>query len=138
MDQRLREEIQRRAKFRCEYCLWPGSHTRLRFQIDHILSEQHSGRTEEGNLAFSCAHCNRHKGPNVAGIDPQTSQLTPLFNPRRNRWSEHFRWEGAKIVGTSAIGRVTVHVLAMNKPLVVLHRTILMEQGIYLPSSESV
>jgi len=38
----------------------------------------------------------------------------PLFHPRRDRWSEHFLFEGVRIVGTSAIGRATVQVLAMN------------------------
>jgi hypothetical protein len=37
-----------------------------------------------------------------------------LFHPRRDRWSEHFAFEGVYIFGISGIGRATVQVLAMN------------------------
>ena len=30
---------------------------------------------DEDNLALACAHCNRHKGPNLAGFDPETGML---------------------------------------------------------------
>ena len=54
------------------------------------------------------------KGPNVAGIDSVTGQLTRLFHPRKDAWDEHFAWNGAKIVARTIIGRVTVQVLGMN------------------------
>ena len=38
----------------------------------------------------------------------------PLFNPRRERWAEHFLFRGARIIGITPTGRATVHVLAMN------------------------
>jgi hypothetical protein len=47
-----------------------------------------------------------HKGPNLTGIDPHTGQVAPLFHPRRDRWSEHFDFEGARIEGISGSGRL--------------------------------
>jgi len=44
------------------------------FQIDHIIARQHGGKAELENLALSCIHCNRFKGPNVAGVDPDTKR----------------------------------------------------------------
>lgn len=59
--------------------------------------------------------CNLHKGPNIAGLDPLTGQLTPLFNPRTHRWEEHFRYEGPRLIGLTPEGRTTVAVLAANR-----------------------
>jgi len=39
-----------------------------------------------------------------------------LFNPRIDRWSEHFSRQGAFTVGKTLIGRATVAVLDMNEP----------------------
>ncbi len=83
---------------------------------DHIIAKQHGGKTRADNLALACARCNLHKGPNIAGVDPQTAKLTRLFNPRTDRWTDHFRWRKARLVGPSAIGRTTVVVLAINHP----------------------
>ena len=61
-----------------------------------------------------CAFCNHHKGPNLSGIDPRTKKIVRLFNPRRQKWSSHFRLMGERIVGRTECGRATVVVLAMN------------------------
>ena len=66
------------------------------------------------NLALACFRCNLHKGPNLTGLDPDTGRITPLFHPRRDVWHEHFTVRGARIVGITAVGRVTVKVLDMN------------------------
>lgn len=66
------------------------------------------------NLALACIDCNLHKGPNLAGIDPETNQMVPLFNPRMDLWDVHFRWNALLIEGLTPKGRVTVEVLAMN------------------------
>ena len=46
--------------------------------------------------------------------DPDTGELTPLFNPRSDAWSEHFAWDGVWLRGKTAIGRATVTVLDIN------------------------
>jgi hypothetical protein len=99
------------------------------FPIDHIIAPQHGGGTTLDNLALSCLHDNTHKGPNIAGIDPQTRRITRLFNPRRDKWERHFDWEGALLVGKTAVGRTTISVLAMNHPDVVAVRQSLIEEG---------
>lgn len=130
MDARLREAVRRRAHGRCEYCGFPESLTRVPFQVDHIIPEKHDGPTTLDNLAFSCFFCNTHKGPNLSGLDPQTGELTPLFHPRRDRWQDHFRWEGAVLIGLTAIGRVTIFVLCINRADAVAVRRSLREEGV--------
>jgi hypothetical protein len=131
VDAALTNQVRLRANGNCEYCRMPQSAQRIRFAIDHIVARQHGGATDLGNLALSCLHCNSHKGPNLAGIDPSTRQLTPLFNPRREVWSEHFSWQGAELVGQTAVGRTTVDVLAINDPDYVALRASLIAEGIF-------
>jgi hypothetical protein len=59
-------------------------------------------------------HCNRHKGPNLAGLDPADGALVRLYHPRRDSWAEHFEWRETEQFGRTAIGRTTVSVLAIN------------------------
>jgi 5-methylcytosine-specific restriction endonuclease McrA len=59
-------------------------------EIDHIVAEKHLGPTTLENLALACFPCNNHKGPNVAGADPVTAQVTRLFHPRQDAWPVHF------------------------------------------------
>jgi 5-methylcytosine-specific restriction endonuclease McrA len=82
--------------------------------IDHIVPRKHGGDNAPGNLAMACARCNRHRGPNLTGIDPETREIVPLFHPRRQSWHEHFAFHSALIVGTTPTGRATVRVLCMN------------------------
>ena len=110
----LQLEVRGRAVERCEYCLFPEYASELPFHVDHIIAEKHGGRTEPQNLAWACFSCNLRKGPNIAGLDPDTGELTPLFNPRSDAWSEHFAWDGVWLRGKTAIGRATVTVLDIN------------------------
>ena len=92
----------------------PQSVRRLRFPIDHLIARQHGGLGISENLALCCGHCNRRKGPNIAGLDAESGKIVRLFHPRLDRWQEHFQWEGARVIGTTAIGRITVALLQMN------------------------
>jgi hypothetical protein len=115
MDDALKSLVRRRAGDICEYCRLPQSASRfVRFHIEHIIACQHGGPTEADNLALACSFCNFHKGPNIASLDPESNALAPLYHPRRDRWSDHFRWDGTLAVGLSAIGRATIRLLAMN------------------------
>lgn len=125
MDNTLREIVRQRAECRCEYCRMSQEYDVFPFQIDHIISLKHHGSSEVTNLAFSCYNCNSYKGPNIAGIDPETDEITRLFHPRRDRWDEHFFWDGLYLRGCTAIGRTTVDVLSINRPeRVELRRTL--------------
>jgi hypothetical protein len=99
--------------------------------VDHIIPQQHGGPTASANLAWSCLRCNKHKGPNLSGIDPVTGEMVRLFHPRRDRWSEHFVWEKSKLLGLTPTGRATVGVLQINRLDAVLVREALMEEGAY-------
>ena len=132
MDKALQRLVRDRAGGRCEYC---RAHQRddsfYRFAIDHIIAEQHDGRTVPGNLALSCFRCNLHKGPNIAGRDWQTGKLVPLVNPRRHKWSRHFNWDGPLLVGRTAIGRVTIAVMNINDEQRVQTRELLMARRLF-------
>jgi len=103
----------------------------LPFHIDHIIAEKHGGQSEAENLAWACFSCNLRKGPNIAGLDPDTGELTRLFNPRVDGWSEHFAWDGVWLRGKTAVGRTTVAVLDVNHVDSLAVREALREEGLY-------
>jgi hypothetical protein len=111
-----RERVRRRAGGACEYCRIPELYDVQPFQIDHVRSRKHLGPNSLVNLAWSCLPCNVFKGPNVAGYDPETDRLSPLWNPRDEDWSKHFAWDGPKLIGLTASGRTTIDVLRINRP----------------------
>jgi hypothetical protein len=131
VNQQLLRLIWERADSRCEYCRIPHPQYKLPFQIDHIIARQHGGETIDQNLALACFHCNRFKGPNIAGLDPQSKKLVPLFNPRTDVWQEHFTFEEAYIRGTTSIGRATIQVLAVNAPDLLQLRVELMREDAF-------
>jgi hypothetical protein len=102
-------------------------------EIDHIIAEKHHGSTTLENLSLACFPCNNHKGPNIAGFDLVSDQVTRLFHPRIDVWSEHFRWQGAILMGLTAIGRATVDVLAINLRHRILARQALIDEGVFPP-----
>ncbi len=106
------------------------------FQIDHIVARQHGGISASENLALACIHCNRFKGPNIAGVDHDSGEIVRLFHPRRDTWREHFRWEGAELTAVTKIGRVTISVLSINDPEVVAVRKDLQEEGVFERSGQ--
>ena len=46
--------VRERAAGRCEYCRLPQKGTSVPFEIDHIISRKHGGRTHAPNLALAC------------------------------------------------------------------------------------
>jgi hypothetical protein len=131
MNQALADFVRRRAGDCCEYCRLPQAFAPARFQIDHIIAEQHGGATVASNLALACLADNNHKGPNLAGVDPRSGKKVWLFNPRRHKWSRHFDWRGSLLVGGTPIGRATVVVLAMNLPHRLAQRAALIAEGVF-------
>jgi hypothetical protein len=130
-DEALAKLVRERAMHRCEYCLLPEAFSPERFQIDHIIAEQHGGKTRAANLALACLADNNHKGPNLAGIDPKTGRRVWLYHPRRQKWSRHFRWHGTVLIGRTPVGRATVAVLAINLPHRVAQRAALLAEGVF-------
>jgi len=130
MDISTRWRIKQRARDCCEFCRLPQRGHEERFSIDHVIPRKHGGNDGAENLALSCLRCNLYKGTNLSGIDPDTRQTVELFNPRRDLWPAHFRWEGSTIVGLTSIGRATIAVLRMNDPERVRLRDALIAEGI--------
>ena len=122
MDAALTRLVRQRAGGRCEYCRLPQAGSRAPFEIDHIIARKHRGRTVASNLAVACIYCNSYKGSNISGRDTATGKLTPLYHPRRHKWSYHFRYEGGTLIGRTAIGRTTTDVLQINLPTLVALR----------------
>ena len=116
-DQRVRELVRDRARNACEYCRIPQSATLLvPFHVEHIVPKQHGGSDDPEGLALACDRCNAYKGPNLSSIDPDTGAVTRLFNPREDRWSDHFVPREGYISGVTPTGRATVRLLNMNAP----------------------
>jgi len=109
-----REAVFRRAAGYCEYCGLHRDESYVSFHVEHVIAQQHGGSEDLDNLALSCRRCNLYKGPNISGLDPETGRLTPLFNPRLDRWGDHFENRGGLIVGLTPEGRATVRLLRMN------------------------
>lgn len=111
-DRRVREA----AGNRCGYCLSPQHLVMARLEIEHITPLARGGTDEEANLWLACPLCNGHKSDKIDAIDPTSGEQVPLFNPRTQRWSEHFAWlqDGIHLLGKTAIGRATIAGLHLN------------------------
>jgi hypothetical protein len=92
----------------------------------------HGGSTPLGNLALACFTCNRRKNQNLSSVDPITGQVVPLYNPRRQRWTRHFRLEpSGMITPLTPTGRTTVRFLQLNLPVRVSARGRLLARGMF-------
>jgi HNH endonuclease len=127
----LRREVRERAGERCEYCLLAESQAVVPHEPDHLIALKHGGRTTSANLALACYECNRFKGADIASIDYLTRKLVPLFNPRTQRWSAHFRLIGGQIIPLTPSGRVTEQLLRFNLPDRIAVREELAAVGLY-------
>ena len=82
------------------------------------MAKRHGGGDELDHVALSCHLCNSKKGPNLSGLDPESGELTRLFHPRTDRWSDHFEMAGnGQVIGLTDVGRTTVHLLDMNSEI---------------------
>lgn len=94
--------VRERAKFLCEYCHSLEEASAALFAIDHIIPQSLPGSSDDpDNLALACQRCNGYRYNFTTGIDPETGDLIPIFNPRKQKWSDHFLWsaDGLKIIG---------------------------------------
>lgn len=133
----LRRAIWQRAENRCEYCQMPQDFDPVTFEIDHVIPEKMNGATELENLCLACFKCNNHKGPNIAAIDPKTSEKAFLFDPRSHDWTEHFRWDGPILSSDTPEGRATIELLQVNVGHRVAHRRQLIVEGVFPPGNRT-
>jgi len=101
---------------RCGYCLSPQKLVMARLEIEHIIPISKGGSNEESNLWLACPICNSHKAGKIEAIDPVTNKVVALFNPRTQKWAEHFAWsvDGIRILGKTVTGRATVKALILD------------------------
>ncbi len=114
---RPRRQVIQRARDRCEYCGISQVGQEASFHIDHAVPVRAGGETTLDNLALACVSCSLRKGARQKAVDPSTGKLTSLFNPRRDPWRLHFRWNDVRVVGLSPVGRATVGALQINRPV---------------------
>lgn len=111
---KIRLLVAQRAFLLCEYCLLHDSQSFIGFEIDHIISLQHGGSSDIDNLANTCLYCNQNKGPNVGSILLPSNEFIRFYNPRKDRWDEHFEISGTLILPKTNIGEATIKILKMN------------------------
>jgi len=131
ISQEVRQLVIERADRVCEYCLIHEDDTFYGCHIDHIISVKHGGPTLPENLACACAVCNRAKGSDIGSIDWETGEFCRFYNPRTDRWSEHFRLTGSEIEPLTPVGRATARILAFNDTERVMEREALIAVGRY-------
>jgi hypothetical protein len=131
----LRALVRERAGGRCEYCLTSEELSGIRCQVDHIIPRARQGATTAENLCLACPACNGHKHARIQASDPESGDRVPLFDPRHQRWSNHFAWSasGTEIIGLTPTGRATVAALKMNDPLIVGARSLWVGIGLHPP-----
>jgi hypothetical protein len=84
------------------------------FHIEHVLPRSAGGTNEANNLALACPSCNLHKSDRTVVSSASASESVALFNPRADRWSDHFEWDECVIIGKTPIGMATIDALKLN------------------------
>jgi len=121
--------VRARAGDICEYCHLPQILQEAAFHLDHVSPRSAEGPSDADNLALACVTCSLKKAARTQARDPRTGELVPLFHPRQDRWSDHFRWSGARLIGRTATGRATILALGMNRADVIAIRRVLIKLG---------
>ncbi len=118
----LRQLVIERSGNRCEYCRLSQIGQAATFHIDHVIPVKVGGKSVADNLALACVACSLHKAAKQMIRDPETSELVAIFNPRQQRWTDHFRWEDVYVIGLTATGRATIDALNMNRSTILAIR----------------
>jgi hypothetical protein len=84
----IRQQVEARAKLRCEYCHIHQQWAFLKHHIDHIIAIKHRGSSDLSNLALACADCNQAKGTDF-GSFAESGEIIRYFHPRTQIWEDH-------------------------------------------------
>jgi len=131
ISEHLRKIVAERARHRCEYCLIQEDDTYSGCHVDHIISIKHGGTSDAENLAYACAFCNRAKGSDIGSILWKTGEFVRFFNPRKDKWAEHFIIDGELIKHLTSIGEATLQILRFNDTERIEERKELIATGRY-------
>ncbi|HEY9602853.1 MAG TPA: HNH endonuclease [Allocoleopsis sp.] len=122
--EKSRNQIAETDYKRCCYCLTSEANSGIPMTHDHILPISKGGETTVENVCLACRSCNEFKGDATEATDPLTGETFPLFNPRQQKWSDHFAWssDGTRVEGLTATGRATIVRLQMNNSVIIAAR----------------
>lgn len=125
--------VAERAHHRCEYCRAPESIFNVLLEVEHITPIAAGGTNDEANLALACRSCNSFKSSRGGYLDPESGQEERFYNPRQDRWEEHFSLESqsSEIIALTAIGRVTTLGLKMNSRAQLIARQFWIQLGLF-------
>jgi len=119
----------------CGYCRTAAHIIGQPLTIEHITPVAKGGTSHTANLWLSCRRCNQYKCIQTEALDPDSNISVALFNPRTQRWTEHFAWssDGSQIIGLTASGRATVIALRLNNDEIVSARRLWVSVGWHPP-----
>lgn len=125
--------VARRAAHRCEYCRAPEVGFNFPFEVEHVVPTSRGGADDPANFALSCRACNVRKGDCVSRADDQTGEEIRLFDPRSDRWSDHFGFDPdtAELLPLTAVARVTIAQLDLNHPFQLAARQVWVQLRLY-------
>ena len=134
-NQKTRQIVTLRAFDCCEYCMSQEKYASQSFSIEHIYPKILGGDEDIENLALACQGCNNFKFTKTSAIDPETQSSVPLFNPRLDKWTTHFKWNDrfTAIIGLTSVGRATVKALQLNRENLINQRIVYRAFGIHPP-----
>jgi hypothetical protein len=125
--------VHERARYCCEYCQTCQSTIGQAMHVEHINP---LGGNHPDNLCLACPSCNLSKSQATSAVDPISGQDVPLFNPRKQLWSEHFVWSesGLEVQGLTPAGRATAERLKMNQDRLIVARILWVKAKVHPPS----
>lgn len=134
----LRRQVRMDANAHCGYCHSPEAFLGMPLDVEHIVPEALGGSALRENLWLACTRCNDFKGDRSDAIDPATGQRVPVFNPRTQRWTDHFAWspDGTSIEGRTPTGRATAEALHLNNDFIIVARQFWVEAGRWPPDED--
>lgn len=127
--------VHERAAYICEYCQTSQEIIGQPMHVEHI---DPTGSDEPQNLCLACATCNLSKANAITALDAESGTKVPLFNPRLQKWADHFVWVqgGLRLQGLTPVGRATIERLRINSERVVNARHHWIRAGVHPPHVE--
>ena len=83
------------------------------------------------NLAYCCPECNYYKGSDIGTFVADEETLTRFFNPRKDKWEDHFELEDGAIHGKTDMGKATTQIFKFNEVERLIFRQQLAEMNLY-------